>query len=186
MRLSLTSILLLSLVLCSRAHAAPEVKLESPLNLGDKDKEWCNGSSPEDSMILTVTDGSNPPIVRKVCASYGGGKAKTFADKKGRNYILMEYGTGRGTNAMDDHLKIYRLDQGNLFEVVDILLSWQTAPMERFVYDYSVQSNVTSGLEVTLREHPPVHFPDYIDPALGKKCCIPSDRTRTIWIDPGL
>jgi len=154
------------------------VKLESPLDLSTQDREWCL-SSPEDSMLLTVSEEGKPPIVLRVCASYGGGKAEIFSDKKGRNYVLFKYGVGRGTNAMDDYLRIYRLDGANLFKIMDIQLSWKTGPYDRFLYDHEVRSAATMGLEISLRDSA-----RGIPPWPPGDCCIPTERTRTIWIDP--
>jgi hypothetical protein len=173
---------LLSATLCSAAYAAPQVKLESPLNLGDADKEWCH-SSPEDSMLLTVTDEGKSPIVLRVCASYGAGKAEVVTDKRGRNYVLFNYGVGRGTNnAVNYYLRVYRLDGNNLLNVMDIPLTWPTSPINRFTYDYSVGTGAPVGLEIKLRALGSDYEPNYV--WSGVECCIPTDSTRIIWIDP--
>ena len=49
------------------AHAEFQVKLESPLHGGDEGKMWCD-AFPEDSEVMTVSDGSHPPIVPEVGA----------------------------------------------------------------------------------------------------------------------
>jgi len=175
-------LLLLSATTTNPAAAELQVKLESPLSLGDQEKEWCN-SSPEDSMVLTIIDGQKPPITLRVCSSYGDAKAKAFTDKKGRNYVLLEYGENRGTNARNDYLRVYRLDNDHLFKIMDIQLSWWTAPLNRFFYHYDVTTGHTAGLEINLRETGYKSGPD-VPEAPDPECCIPSERTRTIWIDP--
>jgi hypothetical protein len=176
-------VIALSTMIAAPVAAEPRVKLESPLNLGDQDKEWCN-ASPEDSMIMTVTNGAEPPVIQKVCSSYGSAKGFGFTDKKGRNYVLLEYGVGRGTNERDDYLRVYQLEKNNLFKIMDIQLSWKTHPDDRFRYTYEVTGGTTQGLQINLREVQSTAGPDVIEPPIDEECCIPSARTRSIWIDP--
>jgi hypothetical protein len=184
MRLLSILIALFSAALCSAASGAPQVTLESPLDLSTQDQEWCL-SSPEDSMVLTVSDEGKPPIVLRVCASYGGGKAEIVTDKKGRNYVLFKYGVGRGTgNAMDTYLRVYRLDGNNLFRIMEIPLTWKTNQVDQFAYDYEVGTSAVLGLEIRLRERQQIYGADVMSPSAEGECCIPTERTRTIWIDP--
>lgn len=129
-----------------------------------------------DFVTLYLRDKEN---IRRVdhdfCSAYQGADAKLVKDGRGRNYVFLEHGEGRGTNATTHFLSVFRIVDDHLRLVTKTELDWPTDIHARFGYSYSVRPSARGGLELVLQ---------------GKKdgrsedpCCIPPEQRRIIRID---
>jgi hypothetical protein len=156
-------------------EAAPTVKVQSAMGPNDsiETKNWCD-PFPYDAMTLLLTGADNQSHSHPFCTSHGAGAtAKVFTDKAGRHFVFLEYHSGHGTNAVTEHLKIFRFGTGQLFDVMQIDLGWYTGVEQHFKYEYTVESAEAGGLLIMLRG----------EADAGSECCVPQAMNRTIRID---
>ena|SRR5579872_6409068 len=127
----------------------------------------------DDAMRLVVSDNGKQLDRLDFCSSYGRAKAEIATDGRGRRYVLVELGEGRGTNAVTTYLVAYRLN-AELLEAMRIPLSWGTGPTQRFSYIYEIGDDNAGGPQITLRG----------TDETGSECCVPSEKVQIIRIDP--
>lgn len=157
------------------AHASPEAVVkprEQPNQPLVPNQTGCDFV--DDAMSLVVTDDGKELAREDFCSSFGRAAAKTVADQHGRNYVLLEYSEGRGTNATTTYLTVFRLT-ADLLEMMRIPLSWATGPTQRFAYAYDIANDQSGGLRITLRG----------TGEAGSECCVPPEKVQTIRIDAG-
>jgi hypothetical protein len=155
------------------AHASPEAVIKPRWHPNEPlvpNRMGCDFV--DDAMSLFVTDGGKELAQRDFCSSYGRATAKVAADRRGRNYVLLEYSEGRGTNASTTFLAVYRLAP-ELLEVMRIPISWATGPTQRFVYQYDIEADQSGGLRIALRGNDET----------GSECCVPLEKVQIIRID---
>ncbi len=133
----------------------------------------------DDAVRLVVSEGGRALAHHDFCASYGLARASMAVDGASRRFVLLESGEGRGTNAVTDYLRVYRLGvDARLMEVLRTPLAWGVGSVKRFVYRYKASPAADGGLRIDLQG-----ALDAGDDAAW--CCVgvPLERRRTITID---
>jgi hypothetical protein len=87
-----------------------------------------------DGETLSITDNGGEILQKRYCSAYGKSKATIVTDARARNYVLLEFSEGHGTNAWIDYLTIYELTDG-LTERRRVVLSEGAGPTSRWLYD---------------------------------------------------
>lgn len=132
-----------------------------------------------DAVRLVVSEGGRELTHHDFCASYGLARASTAVDGAGRCFVLLESGEGRGTNAVTDYLRVYRLEvDSRLMDVLRTPLAWGVGSVKRFVYRYKVSPVAGGGLRIDLQ--------GAVDEGKDAPwCCVgvPRERHRTITIE---
>lgn len=129
---------------------------------------------PKDTMTLRVTDGGAQRET-VFCSSYGRANATGFKDAKGRKYVVLAYGLGHGTGlARTPFLSVYRSERQGLIELFRVTIAWLTGPSAQFGYAPEAALKPQGGIAVALRG----------EADKESRCCVPSEKSQTIWIDP--
>jgi len=104
----------------------------------------------EDNLQLVVMEGKKKVATYGVCSSYGTAKAKIETDAKGKPYIFLTYGEGRGTNAREEYLKVFVVSE-TLTEYLRLPLSGPAGPFSNWHYEYSVTKPKGGGFSLKMR-----------------------------------
>ena len=108
---------------------------------------FCGGFA-DDDMTLIVSEGSKTLEEHPFCSSYGKATANVVTDAHGVSYILLDFGVGRGTNAVTEYLDVFPVEK-NMVEYAQMPLSEGAGPVSRWYYDYEVVSPPSGGIVVT-------------------------------------
>lgn len=104
----------------------------------------------DDNLRMVIRDGKNMVHQLDFCSSYGRADAKIENDAKGNQYVILRYGEGRGTNARNEYLRIYRIGK-KLFEFIRIPLSGPAGPASRWEYSCKLEKPEAGGLRFKLQ-----------------------------------
>ena len=107
----------------------------------------CGGFS-DDKLILKIK-AKRKEITHEFCSSYGKAEAKIVQDADGKDFLVLKYGIGRGTNARSEYLSIYPVHE-NLVEYVRIPISEGSGFTSRWFYDYKINKPKQGGLSIDL------------------------------------
>jgi hypothetical protein len=173
LRLALLILPLLMAGFASSAHATPEVKIQPDPHPFRE----CYGF-PDNAMEIFVVGGERESMTRQPFCTTRAPKVKIVADKKGRNYVLLDYAR-RDESSVDDVLGIFRLDGKRLTKIFETRLSCATRIPERARYAFKVESVKTSGLELTFNGSDGASTDSKL--SNDDSYC---DQPRTMWIDP--
>jgi hypothetical protein len=132
-----------------------------------------NGGAPcefqEDSRTVIVTAEGKELTRLDFCSSYGAASADVVTDGRGKNFLLLRHGEGRGTNAVQEYLTIFTIAK-DLVAYVRTPVSAGAGPQSRWHYRYRVITSARGGLRLTLTLH--IEGTDAI--------WVPSEKVRTI------
>lgn len=166
------AILLAAILLVPQgAQARPDVEIQTTTQIDKPLHAGCEFST--DAMRVNVKESGKLLAALDFCSSYGEADAHLVADRKGYNYLMLEFGQGHGTNAVTRYLGIYRLSD-DLYELTRIPISWAVGPTQTFGYSYRVMDDNSGGLKIELIG---ADVP-------GSECCNPPEKIWTIRIDP--
>jgi hypothetical protein len=156
------------------ARAEPQVSIAPvlPVSAYSTPVQACDGFA-EDELRLIVSVQGAQVVKRDFCSSYGHASARAVTDKAGQIFILLEYGEGRGTNAVTNYLELLRLHP-DFLEVLRVPLAWGTGPTQRFAYSYSLEFPAAGGMRIHLKGQ----MQGTPDP--GFECCVPPADHLTI------
>lgn len=107
------------------------------------------GDFPGDALTLIVAKAGKTIEEHPFCSSYGKASATIVMDAHGTNYILLDFGIGRGTNAVTEYLDVFKLRK-DMIEFAQIPLSQGAGPVSRWNYDYEVLAPSSGGLTLVL------------------------------------
>ena len=140
-------ILVFSLALAfSSAHGAPVATVvNGPVSL--RGVALCKFE--DDGMTLIVSDAGKDVTKHYFCSSYGKALALLVTDSRGKSYVFLRYGEGRGTNAVEEYLIVFSLAR-ELVEYVRTPLSAGAGPTSRWSYDYRVEKPASGGIRLVL------------------------------------
>lgn len=156
-------------------HAAPTVQLD----LGPKTVYGfpaCLGRT-DDSVTLLVRDKGKALTHYYFCSS-SMASVKIETDLIGNNYILLEFGTGHGTNALSGYLMVAGLPQkfdgtvNTLYWYLRTNISGAAGADSRWTYDYRIEKPKCGGLRLV--------FTRVIEGAKGEIISMPAEKTRVI------
>jgi hypothetical protein len=104
----------------------------------------------DDEMRVVIKDEAKKLVQYDFCSSYGEASAKLIADTRGREYLLLRYGEGRGTNARSEFLSVFLVQPGipDLFEYMRTPVSAGASPLAYWDYDYKVLTPKEGGLRL--------------------------------------
>ncbi len=85
----------------------------------------------DDNLQMIVTEGKKKVATYGVCSSYGTAEARIEKDAKGKAYIFLKYGEGRGTNARKEYLKVFAVAE-ILTEFLRLPLSGPAGPLSNW------------------------------------------------------
>ncbi|MGA9855169.1 MAG: hypothetical protein WBR29_07850 [Gammaproteobacteria bacterium] len=108
---------------------------------------FCGGLA-DDDMTLIVYEGSKTLEEIPFCSSYGKATANVVADAHGVSYILLDFGVGRGTNAVTEYLDVFPAAK-DMVEFAHTPLSEGAGPVLRWNYNYDVISPPSGGIVLT-------------------------------------
>lgn len=129
-----------------------------------------------DFVTLYLRDTKNVQRVRhNFCSAYQRAKAKLIRDGRGRNYVFLEHGEGRGTNATTYFLSVFRVVDDQLRLVTKTEIGWAIDSQAGFSYAYVVHPTRSGGLELIFQGEP--------SGKLVHPCCIPLEWNRVVRID---
>jgi hypothetical protein len=137
-----------------QATAAPAAIVKSRFVQIAPNKTGCEFA--EDALTLVVFDGGKQLGKQDFCSGYGRASAKTFADKHGHTYVLLDY-RDEFHGTPDDstgYLAVYRLPLGEMPEIVRVPVSWLVGGLPtgcRFAYHYDLRPNRSGSLQIRLR-----------------------------------
>jgi hypothetical protein len=106
----------------------------------------------DDSKTLVVNDAGREVARLDFCSSYGHASADVVTDARGRSFVLLRYGEGRGTNAVQEYLAVFGLAK-DLVEYARTPISAGAGPVSRWHYKYQVTKPPQGGIRLTLTLH---------------------------------
>ncbi|MBI2990977.1 MAG: hypothetical protein HYY47_02390 [Deltaproteobacteria bacterium] len=134
----------------------------------------------EDSRSLIVSNESKTITKYDFCSSYGTGSAAVAADARGRQYVLLKYLEGRGTNATTEYLAIFKIAP-ELFEYVRVPIASGAGPTSRWEYAYSIDTPPKGGLRIVFKQRIVQQAPK-----LDQPISVPTEKLRVLLVDvPG-
>jgi hypothetical protein len=104
---------------------------------------------PEDNLRLFIRGDNTKTLELPFCSSYGNAEATIERDIKGRSFVLLRYGIGRGTNVREEFLKVYEVGE-KLKELKTLPISAPSGFTSRWFYDFKVSKPATGGLQLVL------------------------------------
>lgn len=116
----------------------------------------------DDERTLSIRDGEKEIAWHTFCSSYGNASARLVQAMSNESYLLLEYGEGRGPNAVARYLGVYRLSN-ELLELARTPLSWASTATTRWSYKYSVDTPTDGGIVIRLELEGPMHLPGTVD-----------------------
>jgi hypothetical protein len=140
--------------LASSAWAKLEVKIESGIKPGEDfltATNWCPFA--EDAFVAKVSDEGKTLANIEYCATYGKSDAQAFTDKRGRNYVLIDRNTQRGTHAVWRDLEIYRIVPGYYegYDTIAVIpVNEPAGPCYEVGYSYDIKNSPRGGLKLML------------------------------------
>jgi len=140
-------LLVLGLVVASGlAHAGVEAEIKDDLTAAG-----CPKGYPflEDNLKLVVKTEKSKQIELPFCSSYGRAEVSVERDTKNQDFVLLHYGLGRGTNAREGFVKVFRVG-ARLEERETIRVSAPSGSTSRWFYDVKVTKPVSGGLQFAL------------------------------------
>jgi hypothetical protein len=176
----------LHFLLAGLALASPSILLAKPvvtLKTGPTEinrMQLCEFA--EDSMTLLVSDHGRVVAKDYFCASSGNTTTvRLVTDIAGNNYIVLNYGTGHGSQAMERYLMIYALPK-DLKKVSTGLYEYLRTPIfaaaglgSSWEYTYKIYKPRCGGLRLALTRI-------ILEGGNGKIFTMPAEKTRVIEI----
>ncbi len=105
------------------------------------------GNFSDDDMTLIISEGTKT-LEHPFCSSYGKATANVVTDAHGVSYILLDFGEGRGTNAVTEYLDVFPIGK-DMVEYAQMPLSEGAGPVSRWNYDYDVIAPPAGGIVLT-------------------------------------
>ncbi len=167
-----TCFLLAMLIMTGLAHAAPltvsiEASTETPLK-----SSRCLFA--DDDQTVVIRDGEKTVSVYRLCSSYGTVEVEVVIDAKGLPYLFVQYGEGRGPNAVQKYLAVFHIGP-QMDEYFRTPIAGSASAGTRWDYSFTVVKPDSGGLRVLLQRHAPFTLEE-------GDAYVPSDRERVIQI----
>jgi hypothetical protein len=131
----------------------------------------------EDWLKLEVRQGTNVIHTHRFISSYGITDGEVVSGPHA-NYLLLEFGEGRGTSARTGYLAVFEM-LDRLTEIARIPIAGYAGTDVEWNYKYAVRAT-SNGIEILLARNVRLFHPDSVPEGL------PSDRKRIIRIESGL
>ncbi len=126
----------------------------------------------EDQLDLVLRSGTNVMDRVYLYSSYGMANAKLITDARGKHYVLVRHGRGRGTHVREEFLTVFKANR-RLHEVVRFPMNGPAGDTSDWEYAYTLKRPKTGGLKfnMTLK-------------LTGKDATwFPEDKARTVVVE---
>lgn len=139
-------VFLVLLAAAGAAHAGASVSVAP-----DVEEQACGSAYPfpEDSLRLSVKIKGQKSIKLPFCSAYGKARAVAERDARGKYFVLLWYGVGRGTNATEQFLRVYQVGQ-NLKDIKTLLVHAASGLTSNWTYQVNVLKPGSGGLQLVL------------------------------------
>jgi hypothetical protein len=108
-----------------------------------------NSEFVDDSLELVIRDGKRQLASYVFCSSYGKSDARVVSDKRGRFYVVLTYGEGRGTNARTEYISVLPIREP-IVPIATIPIEGPAGFTSRWRYDYRTETPSGGGLKFVL------------------------------------
>jgi hypothetical protein len=103
-----------------------------------------------DYLLLRLFRNHREIMTSTVASTYGLWKGCFVEDARGKIFILLEIGRGRGTRARVADLTVYVREQSGMIELGRVLVGFPTDDDADLVYDYRISRFDTGGIAIDL------------------------------------